>query len=524
MDDSSYTHNNDPQPDKEFALFSEFSTIQKSVKSPADKRANPQRETMDGQTRFPGRAVLRVRVVGARFPAMRCLTASVIWLLGAAMAAAEFYPDRLEAMDAAVKRTVSAGGMPGGVLWLERKGTAHSKAYVPEALPVDPMRSPIGMPAVKEVMNGIDVLKRDGFALLRGMKVGLVTNHTGQDRERQATIDLLDKAEGVELVALFSPEHGIRGDLDREGIADGKDAKTGLTVFSLYGERRSPSAEQLAGLDALVFDIQDIGCRFYTYISTMVNCMEAAGKAGVKFVVLDRANPIGGTVEGPVLSEERSFVGIHEIPIRHGMTVGELAMLVNAERAFGADLVVVKCEGGPPLQWFDRTGLPWRDPSPNMRSPTAALLYPAVGMLEFCRISVGRGTGAPFELLGAPYIDDRRLAAGLNAAGLAGVVFVPVRFTPESSVFAKEECGGVRLIVTDRDSLRAAELGLVLASTLHRLHGKDFQAEKMIKLLGDRPTLDGILAGKAAAEIRDAWTKGLLEFERRRKAFLLYPR
>lgn len=378
--------------------------------------------------------------------------------------------------------------------------------------------------ALGDVLNGIDVLKRDDFAPLRGMKVGLVTNHTGKDRERTATIDLFDKADDVELVALFSPEHGIRGDLDREGIEDGKDAKTGLTVFSLYGERRSPSDEQLAGLDALVFDIQDIGCRFYTYISTMVKCMEAAAKAEVKFVVLDRANPIGCTVEGPVLTEERSFVGIHEIPLRHGMTVGELAMLVNAEREFGADLVVVRCEGGSPLQWFDRTGLPWRDPSPNMRSPSAALLYPGVGMLEFSKISVGRGTGTPFELLGAPYIDDRLLAAELNAAGLPGVAFVPVRFTPDSSVFANEECGGVRLIVTDRDSFRAAKLGSVLASTLHRLHGEDFNVGNMINLLGDRTTLDGIIAGKPVAEIREEWTEGLLEFERRRKDFLLYPR
>jgi uncharacterized protein YbbC (DUF1343 family)/CubicO group peptidase (beta-lactamase class C family) len=397
-------------------------------------------------------------------------------------------------------------------------------AHVPGALPADPGRRPISMPVTREVWNGIDVLKRDDFSMLQGMKVGLVTNHTGLDRERGTSIDALHEAPGVELVALFSPEHGIRGELDREKIADGKDMKTGLPVYSLYGERRSPDAVQLKDLDALVFDIQDIGCRFYTYISTMVNCMAAAAEHGVRFVVLDRVNPIGPAVEGPVLSVEPSFVGIHPIPIRHGMTVGELAMLVNAERKLGADLVVVKCEGGPPLQWFDRTGLPWRDPSPNMRSLTAALLYPGVGMLEFCRISVGRGTGTPFELLGAPYMDDRLIAAEMNAAGLAGVVFVPVRFTPEASVFANEECGGVRIIVTDRDSFRPVELGLVLATTLHRIYGKEFEAEKMIRLLGDQATLDGILSGKPTAAIRDGWTKGLLDFERRRKDFLIYQR
>jgi uncharacterized protein YbbC (DUF1343 family)/CubicO group peptidase (beta-lactamase class C family) len=397
-------------------------------------------------------------------------------------------------------------------------------AHVPGALPADPGRRPIAVPVTREVWNGIDVLKRDDFSMLQGMKVGLVTNHTGLDRERGTSIDALHEAPGVELVALFSPEHGIRGELDREKIADGKDMKTGLPVYSLYGERRSPDAVQLKDLDALVFDIQDIGCRFYTYISTMVNCMAAAAENGVEFVVLDRVNPIGSAVEGPVLSVEPSFVGIHPIPIRHGMTVGELAMLVNAERKLGADLVVVKCEGGPPLQWFDRTGLPWRDPSPNMRSLTAALLYPGVGMLEFCRISVGRGTGTPFELLGAPYMDDRLIAAEMNAAGLAGVVFVPVRFTPEASVFANEECGGVRIIVTDRDSFRPVELGLVLATTLHRIYGKEFEAEKMIRLLGDQATLDGILSGKPTAAIRDGWTKGLLDFERRRKDFLIYQR
>jgi uncharacterized protein YbbC (DUF1343 family) len=268
------------------------------------------------------------------------------------------------------------------------------------------------------LLNGIDVLKRDGFRQLQGLKVGLVTNHTGKDREGNTTIDLLHAAQGVALKALFSPEHGIRGELDREQISDSMDETTGLPVFSLYGERRSPSAAQLVGLDVLVFDVQDIGCRFYTYISTMVNCLEQAGKFKLGFVVLDRVNPIGGTVEGPVLTEPRSFVGVHEIPLRHGMTVGELAGMINVEQKLGVKLTVVKCEGGSPVQWFDRTGLPWRNPSPNMRNLTAALLYPGVGMLEFCQLSVGRGTATPFEILGAPYIDDLRLAAELNRAGL----------------------------------------------------------------------------------------------------------
>lgn len=396
--------------------------------------------------------------------------------------------------------------------------------HVPGALPPDPRKALPVLSPMAPVMNGIDVLKRDGFAMLKGKRVGLITNHSGQDRGRNSTIDLLAGAEGVKLAALFSPEHGIRGELDASKISDGRDARTGLPVYSLYGERRTPSAEQLADLDVLVFDIQDIGCRFYTYISTLTNCLEQAGKSKVRFIVLDRVNPIGGTIEGPMLTEARSFVAAHEIPLRHGMTVGELAMMINAERKFGADLGVVPCEGGSPLQWFDHTGLPWENPSPNMRSLNAAILYPGVGMLEFCDLSVGRGTDAPFELLGAPYIDDLRLAAEMNRAGLAGVSFVPLRFTPASSVFARQECGGVRLVLTDRESFRAVDLGMALAATLQRLYGDKFGVEKMLKLLGNRQSLDAIMTGKAPGEIKAAWTGAMGDFQRRRQAFLIYPR
>lgn len=422
----------------------------------------------------------------------------------------------------------------GGVIALQRElGTLAAQgitdfdfANVPGALAVDPAtRFTPAMPDRNApVLNGIDVVKREGFRQLRGRKIGLITNHTGIDRGRNTTIDLLHAATGLKLVALFSPEHGIRGDQDHEKVGDSKDAKTGLPVYSLYGKRRSPSAEQLEGIDTLVFDIQDIGCRFYTYISTMTNCMEAAGKAKLRFIVLDRVNPIGPLVEGPVLTAERSFVAAHEIPLRHGMTVGELARLIDAERKFGAEPGVIRCEGGSPLRWFDETGLPWRDPSPNMRSPTAATLYPGVGLLEFCKVSVGRGTGTPFELLGAPYFDDLKLAAELNRAGLKGVRFVPVRFTPSASVFEGKECRGVRLLLTDRESFRAAELGVTLATTLHRMHPEALAVGQMTKLLGDAGTLEAIRAGTAFKQIGGSWTKALGEFERRRKPHLLYPR
>ncbi|YCM44247.1 exo-beta-N-acetylmuramidase NamZ domain-containing protein [Verrucomicrobiaceae bacterium 227] len=377
---------------------------------------------------------------------------------------------------------------------------------------------------VGKVQTGIDVLKRENFRQLRGRRVGLITNHTGIDGGRTPTIDLLHGAPGMKLVALFSPEHGIRGTLDHGDIKDGRDVTTGLPVYSLYGKNRRPTKAQLAGIDTLVFDIQDIGCRFYTYISTMAYCLEVAGKEGLRFVILDRPNPLGAAVDGPVLTGERSFVGVHEIPVRHGMTVGELARLLNFERRFDADLGVIRCEGGSPLQWFDAVGQPWINPSPNMRSLTAAMLYPGVGLLEFCKLSVGRGTGTPFELLGAPYIDDGELAAELNKKAPAGVRFVPTRFTPDASVYSGEECRGVRILLIDRDKYRSSELNLHLSTTLHRLYGEKLDLPRMDRLMGDKATLDAILDGKSPDAIQKITGRKVPDFMGRRKPFLLYPR
>ncbi len=373
-----------------------------------------------------------------------------------------------------------------------------------------------------EVLTGIDVLVRENFAPLRGLKVGLITNHTGIDHARRPTIDLLHKAPGVTLVALFSPEHGIRGALD-EKIADSRDERTGLPIHSLYGATRTPSAEQLADLDALVFDIQDIGCRFYTYISTLGEGLVAAQRAGKKFIVLDRPNAIGGTrIEGPMLAAERSFTAWHELPVRHGMTVGELAKMFAAERAPGVDLTVVPCADWTRAAWFDETSLPWVNPSPNMRSLTAATLYPGVGLLEFCNVSVGRGTERPFEFLGAPYLDDRALAATLTAAALPGIRFVPVRFTPTTSVFSGKECRGVQMIVTARDAFSPLDLGIVLATALHRSHPSELKIERLARLLAHPPTLAAIQAGKSLDEIKALWAEAREPFRARREAFLLY--
>ena len=371
-------------------------------------------------------------------------------------------------------------------------------------------------------LNGIDVISNHGFAPLQGLRVGLITNHTGIDRYGNQTIDLLRGAPGVKLVALFSPEHGIRGSLDST-VDDSVDIPTGLPIYSLYGERRKPSAEQLANLDALIFDIQDIGTRFYTYISTLGLAMEAAGEAGVRFIVLDRVNPITASrVEGPLRDGEGSFTAWHDLVVRHGMTVGELAKMFNEERSLGADLTIVEIQNWNRRLWLDETGLPWIDTSPNMRSLRAATLYPAVGLLEATEISVGRGTPTPFELFGAPYVDGETLTAELNAAGLPGVTFTPHRFTPDGSVFKGEECEGVRISVTDRDNFRAVESGVAFALILHSLYPQHFTVEKVDRLLKHPPTIAAIRRGSSIEEIRQSWQMDLDAFMKRRAKFLLY--
>lgn len=376
--------------------------------------------------------------------------------------------------------------------------------------------------AYARVLTGIDVLKQRQFAPLRGLRLGLITNHTGQDRERVPTIDLLKNAPGVQLVALFSPEHGIRGLVD-EKVTDSVDEKTGLPVFSLYGETRKPTPEQLQNLDALVFDIQDVGCRFYTYISTMGLAMEAAAENGKKIFVLDRPNPIDGiTVDGPLRHGDGSFTAWHPIPVRHGLTVGELAQLFKTERRLAVDLTVIPMQNWSREMLFDQTALPWTNPSPNMRSLTEAILYPGVGLLEFCEVSVGRGTDTPFEVVGAPYVDELRLADELNRAGITGVRFVPVRFTPIASVFKGKSCSGVNIILTDRRRARVVDIGLRIAQTLNRLYPQQFSLEKFNKLLVDRTTLGAVREGKSLNLIRQEWRSDLEEFQKRRASCLIY--
>src|SRR5262245_37372205 len=373
-------------------------------------------------------------------------------------------------------------------------------------------------------LNGIDVLKRDNFSLLKDKRVGLITNHTGRDRDGNSTIDLLHKAPDVKLVALFSPEHGIRGALDQPDISNSTDEKTGLPIYSLFGDSKAPTEEMLKDIDTLVFDIQDVGARFYTYISTLGLALEAAAKNKKSFVVLDRVNPINGQdVEGPLADLDRlSFTAHHPIPVRHGMTVGELALLFNKERNINADLHVVRVEDWRRSQWLDSTGLAWINPSPNMRSLTEATLYPGVCLLEPTNVSVGRGTDTPFEVIGAPWIDGRKLAEALNNSKLPGVRFVPVRFTPKSSVHKDAECGGVNIIVTNRDLFEPVVTGLEMAAQLKKLFPKDFSIERFNRLLANQKVFDAFRQGSDARAMRQVWESELDAFRAIRSKYLLY--
>ena len=369
--------------------------------------------------------------------------------------------------------------------------------------------------------NGIDALAAKHYAALQGMRIGLITNHTGIDRAGNPTMDLLRSAPGVILVALFSPEHGIRGAMDAK-VSDSVDAISGLPVYSLYGENRKPKLEQLANLDALVFDIQDIGARYYTYISTLGLAMEGAAEAKKKFIVLDRVNPIGGVLfEGPLLQGPADFVAWHSLPIRHGMTVGELARMYRAERNIDVDLQVIELQRWKRDQWQDEAGLPWINTSPNMRSLTEAALDPGIGILERA-VSVGRGTATPFEVLGAPWIDADALASDLTASKLPGIRFDPVHFTPTASVFEAKACHGVRFTLTDRKAFRPVMTGIAIALALQKRYPADFALDKCASLLRDPRTLEAIRAGKPLSDIVGLWAADDAAFAARREKFLLY--
>jgi uncharacterized protein YbbC (DUF1343 family) len=375
------------------------------------------------------------------------------------------------------------------------------------------------------VLTGIDVLRREGFESLRGQRLGLITNQSGVDREGRSTLALLSQAKGLRLVAVFSPEHGLEGKLDAPGIPDSRDPLSGVPVFSLYGKTTRPTDEMLQGIDTLVYDLQDVGVRFYTFTSTMGRCMQEAARHKIRFVVLDRPNPIGGIeVDGPVLDAGReSFVAFHRLPIRHGMTIGELAVMFRQELSLDLDLTVVRMEGWRRGALFDATGLKWVNPSPNMRSLTEAMLYPGLCPLETTNLSVGRGTATPFELIGAPWLNGPRLQQALAAAKLPGAEFHAARFVPTASKFAHEDCGGIRITITDRSALRPIHTGLEIARQLHLLFPQDWKVAAYESLLGNHAVFEALRSGKSVAEMEALYRPGLDEFRKRREQFLLYP-
>jgi uncharacterized protein YbbC (DUF1343 family) len=377
---------------------------------------------------------------------------------------------------------------------------------------------------VGDTLNGLDVLQRNQYQQLQGKRIGLITNHTGINRDGVSIVELFNTATNVDLVALFSPEHGFEGKLDIAQIKDARDTKSGLQIYSLYGKTRKPTAEMLADIDLLVFDIQDIGTRFYTYISTMGNAMQAAAAHDIDFMVLDRPNPINGSlVQGPVLDKgSESFVGFHPVAVRHGMTAGELANMFNVELDLKLDLQIIKLAGWQRNNFFDATGLPWVNPSPNMRNLNQALLYPGIGLLETTNLSVGRGTDTPFEQIGAPYIQGRELANAMNARNLNGIRFVPIHFTPESSKFSGQICGGLSLVITNRDVFDPLATGLELAVALRTLYGEQWETKSLNRLLSHQQTYESIKSGASARDIRSAYNNELQTFRQRRQTFLLY--
>lgn len=410
----------------------------------------------------------------------------------------------------------------------------HAVAQALEALPPQsiavrwPELTPRVAPYVPStvehpVKTGIDVLEQEHFALLRGKRVALLTHRSGVDSTGHRTIDVLANTPGIDLRFLLSPEHGLAG--TREGpIADDTDDQTGLPIYSLYGRQAVPLAQRLAGVDAVVVDLQDVGVRFYTYISTLAQVLRAAETAGVEVVVLDRPNPLNGQqMQGPLLdSDLQSFTAVWNVPLRHGLTLGEFARLYRAESGLQTALTVVPMHGYRRALWFDQTGLPWLPPSPNLTSLAAVQLYPGVGMIEGADVSVGRGTNTPFEVVGAPWIDATQWTQALQRLQLPGVAFYPTEFEPVASRHAGLLCHGVRILVQDRTALDAAQLGVALAQTLNQLYPGRFQLDALIGSIGSRSTSSEIQDGSTPSVMAQAWQTSLETFERRRAPFLLY--
>lgn len=419
------------------------------------------------------------------------------------------------------------GGYTGTALWIDPEKDLFvlflSNRVHPDGKgAVNPLIAEIATIAVNaaEVKTGIDVLRAESFERLRGARIGLVTNASAKAKDGTSTVDVLRAAPGLTLAAIFTPEHGITA--DREGaISD--TTYNGVPVYSLYGERFTPTSESVAGIDTLVFDLQDVGVRFYTYASTMKRALKVAADQHLRFVVLDRPNPIGGVeVQGPVLAEVKGFVNHHALPLRHGMTMGELARMFVEDEKLDVKLEVVRTMGWRRKDSFERTGLSWSAPSPNLRSLRGVELYPAIGLLESTNISVGRGTDTPFEVIAAPWMDGEAVAKKLGERGIAGVSFEAATVTPKSSVHANKKCRGVRVHVTDAARFDPIQTAIAIASTLREVHPNDWDFDGMDKILRYKPAMAAIRAGKDVADVEATWSAELAAFKERRTRFLLY--
>jgi uncharacterized protein YbbC (DUF1343 family) len=377
--------------------------------------------------------------------------------------------------------------------------------------------------ASKRTETGIDLLEAQHFAALRGKRLGVITNQTGVDARGRRTMDVLAKVDGVKLVAIFSPEHGIAASADAV-VANATDSATGLPIYSLYGETRRPTDATLQGIDALVFDIQDVGVRFYTYITTMAYCMEAAAKHNIAFFILDRPNPLGGEIiEGPMLDADKvSFVGYFPMPVRYGMTLGELAKMFNAENKIGAELRVVEMRNWSRGEMYWVSGLPWIAPSPNLPTLANLVPYPGIEILQAGGVSVGRGTDSVFLEFGAPWIKPQELLAELKRRSIAGLTFEAKTFTPKTGPYAGEKCEGVGLTVTERDGFRSMLMGLEIAEALHKLYPQQFQIAKMITLLGSQSAVERLERGDDPKAIEAGWYDDLARFRAMRAKYLIY--
>ncbi|MDB4934409.1 MAG: hypothetical protein JWP87_1381 [Labilithrix sp.] len=432
-------------------------------------------------------------------------------------------------------RAFGHGGFTGTVMWIDPGKDLYVVFLSNRVHPdgngsVNPLVAQLATLAIdaSEVKTGIDVLRAESFERLKGAHIGLVTNASARAKDGTSTLDVLRSAPNVTLSAIFSPEHGIQAAAEGK-IADG--AYHGVPVYSLYGDRASPTSTTLDGIDTLVFDLQDAGARFYTYASTMKLAMKVAADKKLRFVVLDRPNPIGGTeVSGPVLElaageksgKAASFVNHHALPIRHGMTVGELAKLFADDEKLDLSLDVVKMQNWSRRQYFDHTGLTWVSPSPNLRSVDEVVLYPAVGLLESTNLSVGRGTDTPFEVLGAPFVDGEALAKNVTARAIPGLAVEAITFTPKASPHQGKTCKGLRLRVTDRTRFEPVRAALGIALALQELHAGEWDLEHVDRMLQSKTALEAIKAGKSIDAIAATWSASLAMFVKKRERFLLY--